>query len=130
MSLKKLTLLYMAFLASIIVAAGSGWARPVFRAVQHSTGGDKFFHFLLFGLLALMAGLSYKQEPIVYWGLSLLPSSVAILVFVVIEEASQLFLVNRSADLWDLFADFVGITLFDFLARRYLARAFPSAQPQ
>ena len=120
MSLRKITLLYMAFLVMVIVAANSGWARPVFRAVQHSTGGDKFFHFLLFGLLAFMSGLSFAQKPLLYKGFSLLPSSVAIAIFVVIEEASQLFLVNRSADLWDLFADFVGIILFDYLAQRAL----------
>ena len=130
MSLRKMTLLYMAFLLLVIVAADSGWARPVFRAVQKTAAGDKFFHFLLFGLLAFMCGVSFEQNPKVIQGVSILPSSVFIFLFVVIEEASQIFLVNRSADIWDLVADVIGITLFDYLARRLLLRDVPSALPQ
>jgi len=119
--LQKATWCYGAFIGLVIVAADAGAARPIFRAVQQSGGGDKFFHFLLFGVLTFLVGCSVEgQRPGLY---GLLPTSVAILVFVVAEEASQLLLSTRSADLGDLAADLVGILLCDLLARRFVLQS-------
>ena len=45
-----------------------------------------------------------------------------VLSFSVLEEFSQLFLINRAFDLIDLSADFLGISFFGYLAEKYLRK--------
>lgn len=78
--------------------------------------GDKISHFVLIGTLALLVNLSLQNRRIKigtrYW----LLGSVIVLIGVTLEETSQQLFANRSFDLVDLAANYVGIYCFGWLA--------------
>ena len=108
---------FLAFIAGVIFAADRHLARGFFGWVQSFPLGDKAGHFVLMGGLAFLLNRALAAREIPP-GVQL--GGVIIAVFVVAEEFSQLWLPWRTFDCADLVADFLGIALADWLARRFV----------
>lgn len=106
--------LYILTLVALVAAADLG-RLPAAVLLHRVPGGDKLGHFLLMGFLSFLVHLAWdrrRPEAARRWVVSL----VLVLV-VVLEEVSQLWLGNRHFEWTDLFADAAGILLFAALAR-------------
>ena len=110
---------FLVFISGVIYAADRHLARGFFEWVQSLPHGDKAGHFVLMGTLAFLLNraLAAREVPP---GLQL--GGVIVGVFVVTEEYSQLWLPWRTFDYGDLVADFMGIALAGWLARRFVKR--------
>jgi membrane-associated phospholipid phosphatase/VanZ family protein len=83
---------------------------------------DKFFHALLFGLLAFCVDLTMGFRDLSWRRLRLPIAVLIVLIPAAIEEAFQTMSPRRNADPLDLLADLVGIALFVLLSRALFAR--------
>jgi len=82
--------------------------------LQSIPAGDKLGHFLLFGTLAFLANLAVARSGAsLAWHLKI---TALVVVVVVAEELSQIFLPHRNFDSMDLVADLDGIILFSAFA--------------
>ena len=106
---------FFAFISTVIYAADRHLARGFFGWVQSVPLGDKAGHFVLMGTLAFLLNRALAGRT-VSPGVQL--GGVIVAVFVVAEEVSQRWMPRRTFDYADLLADFVGIALADWLARR------------
>lgn len=106
---------FFAFIVTVIYAADRHLARGFFNWVQTIPLGDKAGHFVLMGTLAFLLNRALAGRTISP-GVQL--GGVIVAVFVVAEEFSQRWLPWRTFDYGDLLADFLGIALADWLARR------------
>ena len=116
MKLKLLTGAYILVVAAIVVVADSRAWHGVLRPVREVPYGDKAGHFVLMGLLSLLVNLCLSCRSIRFAGVRVLAGSLIVLLVVVVEEFSQLFLRYRSFDAVDLVFDVAGIFLFGRLA--------------
>lgn len=101
--------LYILTLVALVAAADLGHL-PAAVLLHRVPGGDKLGHFLLMGLLSLVVHLAWdrrRPEATGRWRISL-----GLLLLVVLEEVSQLWLGNRHFEWMDLFADAAGILFF------------------
>ena len=114
--MKWLTIVFFALIILVIVLADAG--RLGFLGVVYEFRyGDKVGHFVLYGILAFLLDLTFFQalhhadqkRVAVMIGLIL-----ALLIG--LEEFSQKFLPSRSFSLMDLFAGYVGVIFFSWLA--------------
>ena len=112
-----LTLLYIVFIIYIMFLANSGQANSLFDVINNIPYGDKFGHAILFGLMAsgLSIATNFSHYSII--GFKLYTGAIVIFLFALAEEFSQVYLPNRTFDLIDLFASFIGI--FSFPAISY-----------
>lgn len=121
MRIKILAFLYIALLIMIVWLADHREYHHAFDLVRALSYGDKVGHFLLMGLLAFVVNLALKCKSWRIFDVRFLSGSVIVLIFVVIEELSQLFIRYRTFDWFDLLADGIGIFFFGRLAA-YLSR--------
>lgn len=112
-----IAVIYFLWLVGIVVLANS-------KGTQHFVDFgvgipyfDKIAHFVLMGGLSLLVNLALKVRKVKLLSISYLLGSVAVLVIVTIEEASQIFVRGRAFDLGDLVADYLGIIIFGEFAR-------------
>lgn len=117
-----LALVFFAFILWVIYLANAGQSSYFFKLVGMIPHGDKVGHFMLFGLLTLFVNIATKcrclslGEISIYWG------SLAVWLFVTIEEFSQHFIPTRTLDIYDYLADLIGITIFSLLSFVYQRR--------
>ncbi len=109
-------LTFFAFIIAVIYAADRHLARGFFEWVQSLPLGDKAGHFVLMGTLAFLLNRALAGRTL-RPGVQL--GGVIVAVFVVVEEISQRWLPWRTFDYADLAADFLGIAMADWLARRH-----------
>ena len=127
---------FFIFISIIIFLADTADHNFAFRLVGHIPYGDKFFHALLFGLMALVLnyGLDFRRvrfpthrlNPFSQNGalgnapytFHLQLGSIIVLIFATIEECTQYYIPSRTFDLGDLLADLVGVVLFSFIRKR------------
>lgn len=79
-------------------------------------GFDKFAHFMLTGVMALLLNLSLGNRQWRWRGLPILWGSAAVLTFMTLEEFSQIWIHTRSASLLDLMANVSGIIIIGSLS--------------
>lgn len=113
--MRWLAVIYSLIIIFIIVVADSGQYHFIFQFIQQIPFGDKFGHFILIGLLALVINLALQGRKIQVFNYSLLQGSVIIAILVMLEELSQFFIKNRTFDLGDLLFDFIGIVVFSYV---------------
>lgn len=113
-----LALLFALFLLCIILAANLGIGRRTLGLVYNFPYGDKIAHFLLFGVLSLLAGLSFSTRRVRLLDIPLLKSSLVIAALITLEEILQIPLARRDFDLIDLTAGLAGVFLFGELGAR------------
>ncbi len=114
-----LAALWLGAIGFIIFCADARKFRPFFNFVSSHPGLDKLGHFLLFGGAAFLLNLALGWRTWRVTGRNWLLGSTLVAVFCVTEEFSQLWFPSRTFDLLDLTADFAGIILFGWLARRF-----------
>ncbi|WP_020536698.1 VanZ family protein [Lewinella cohaerens] len=113
-----LALSFLAFIFWIIIQADLGQSIGFSKFVRHLPFGDKLGHFFLYGVLAFLVNLALKNRKIAISGHQILLGGLLVLVFAILEEFTQMALSTRNFELWDMFCDLLGITLFSWLALR------------
>ena len=116
-----LAICFFIFILWAIYVANSGQSNGLFKLVSTLPYGDKIGHFCLFGMLTLFANLAAKCRTLKIKGFSIYRGSLAVWVFVTVEELSQHFIPTRTLDIYDYLADLVGIiifSVFSFLLNR------------
>jgi VanZ family protein len=113
------TLLFFLFICWSITLANSGSKSIFIDIIKQVPYGDKLGHVLLYGVLTafMITALKLKILLLFNWPVQL--GSVLVLTFAFIEEATQLFLINRTFDIYDLYSDVVGVFLFTFVTVKY-----------
>jgi VanZ family protein len=115
---KWLALLFALFILLVIALANMGKV-GVLGFVNRIPLGDKAGHFLLYGLLALLIDLNlFRSLPSQSRRLLAVKVALILALLIGLEEASQLYLVNRTFSLADLFASYLGVLLFSWMAIR------------
>ena len=102
---------HVVFLALLISAANKGLLPGWVSLIRRIPLGDKVAHFVLFGILALLANVCCRCRRIRLGVLHVLTGSAVILVLSFCEETSQLFLQRRTFDPGDLLANALGIAI-------------------
>ena len=135
MAVRILAVAFAGFLVLIVILANQGRLYDFVPDPNQYPGGDKICHFVLMGTMAFLANLSFKGAAIFLAGWRWYLGSVLVMLFVVIEEFSQIFLDGRNFDLVDLAADVLGIMLLGSLggrmgvkSRMKLKHKFPKGQ--
>lgn len=103
---------FTCFILWIIYLANTGGQSIFFDLVRWLPYGDKIGHFCLFGLLTLLANFALNLKTISLVKFRVYLGALLVFSFAITEELSQFFIVSRSLDITDLFADIAGIGAF------------------
>lgn len=98
-----------------IILADIGSKNFVFKFIKSIPNGDKFFHLLLYGILALSLNFALNFRTIYLFRFNIQLGAIIVLIFAFLEEISQYFIPSRSFDLYDLLADVIGVILFSMI---------------
>lgn len=101
------------------IMADLGVRNPLITFVKEIPEGDKFAHFLIYGLFAFSLSIATNFHRTQLFGKSILTGSACILVFAIGEEFTQLAFPTRNFDFIDMLCDIVGIILFSKLALKW-----------
>lgn len=102
--------------AIAIVDADTGSSNFVFDALRPIRYGDKYGHFVLYGLMAFLLHIALRGAMWRWWRLAVPVAAVLVLAFGIAEEISQLYNPLRTFDLIDIASNFAGVILFTLLA--------------
>jgi hypothetical protein len=116
-AIQVLTVVFVILLIGMIIVANLGLEPAVLVFINEIPGGDKIGHFILMGLLSLFVNLSVGVKTTSIKSQSFLTGSLIVILIVVVEEFSQLFLRHRGFELLDLLFDTAGIVIFGQLAK-------------
>jgi hypothetical protein len=112
-----LSVTFLGFIAWIIYLANTAQNSMFFEFVGSIPYGDKLGHFCLFGFLTLGANFAFKLKSYKLLSLNVYLGSIAVFIFVLLEELSQYFIPSRTLDATDLLADIVGIITFSLITK-------------
>lgn len=116
--MKWITLLFTLFLILVIALADTG-NLGILKLVNRLPYGDKAGHFILYGVLALLADLTlFRSFPLQSPKRIALLSGLILALFIGLEEFSQQFFIERTFSYKDLIASYLGLTFFSWLALR------------
>lgn len=116
---------FFGFILWVIYLANTGSKSIFFDFIKLIPYGDKLGHVCLFGFLTMtvVAGSRFRSFSI--GNLRLYYGAVLVILFVVGEEISQIFIPSRTFDLIDLSADMFGILLavcVSYIVNKHLTR--------
>jgi VanZ family protein len=111
--IRAVTAIYIFFIIFIVYSAITASNREVMAYAEQVPGADKTCHVVLIGLLCLLLNLSFNTKRRGIGILKLSGISIALLLLVSLEEYSQNFLVNRTADWFDWLGNFAGVIIGD-----------------
>ncbi len=118
---KLLAFVYIAFLLAIAYWADTGSMPEVLKVIYRFPNGDRVAHFILYGLLAFLLNWAFPVRGLRLFGRWRIPiGSLVALAGAILEEISQLFFVNRTADLVDLGCGMLGILVATLLTKWWL----------
>ena len=92
------------------------YANLIPRAIRFIPYYDSIGHFVLFGLLGVIAHYAFKRRRVPAFGRNIPLGPTLAIVFACIDESLQIFSYNRTFDLMDLFFGILGILFFITLA--------------
>ena len=116
--MKWLTILFTRFIILIIVLADTG-NLGIVGFVYRIPYADKVGHFVLHGILVLLTDLTiFRSMPLQSRVRIVLLSGLTLALLIGLEELSQQNLSNRTFDLVDLSASYLGVIFFSWLALR------------
>ena len=119
MPMKWLAAFFALFILAIIVLADTGRLPHAVRAVYDFPYGDKVGHFVLYGILTLLLDLTLLRSlPPLGAKRIVVLSGLALALIIGLEEFSQQFFSNRTFDLIDLTASYLGVGFFSWLSLR------------
>lgn len=127
--LKWLAILFGLVIVAIIVLADLGKLGYI-RFLYDFPYGDKVGHFILYGILTLLIDLALFYSSARRISSTLLPSrkwfavkvGLILALVITVEEFSQQYFSNRTFDLIDLFASYLGVIVFSWLALKIAGR--------
>lgn len=116
--MKWLTVLFTLFIILIIILADTGHL-GVLAVLYHIPFADKVGHFVLYGILALLINLTlFRAVPLQTRKWVAILDGVILAFLIGLEELSQRSFSNRTFDLLDLSASYLGLIFFSWLAWR------------
>ena len=110
-----IAVIVFAFIVLVTYLANSGTDTLLFAFVRSVPYGDKIGHFFLYGVLTLILNLALNLKAITLNKRKVFIGSVSVIIFIVIEELSQLFIPIRTVDYFDFLAGGTGIAVFTFI---------------
>ena len=116
--MKWLTGGFILLLILIVLIANLGLGPVYFPFVYDFPGLDKIGHFLLMGTLSFLVNTTLGAKKIRILSANLLLGNLLVILVVVLEEISQIFLVHRACSVLDLAFDLGGIILGGYAAQR------------
>lgn len=111
---------FLSFILYVIYLANTGGQSVFFKLIKTIPYGDKLGHFMLFGMLTLLANFAFNHRFILLGNVKLWWGTLLVSGFVIFEETSQAFNVNRTFDLMDMTANAVGIIVFSLISLLWL----------
>jgi VanZ family protein len=116
--MKKLTILFAAFLLVIIILADAG-SLGFLYFIYDFPYGDKAGHFILFGIFSFLLNLTFlRSRPISTSKRVAVPVTLILALAIGLEEYSQRFFAGRTSSIVDLIFSYAGIALGAWLAYR------------
>ena len=112
--IRVVTVIYALAIAGIVWCASAGWYRVTFYWFIENIG-DKWLHFVLTGVMALLLNLSFNLAPVSPRNKWLLWGTTLMLSLATLEEASQYWFKYRTFDLVDLACNYLGILIIGHL---------------
>ena len=117
--MKLLAILFTLFIVLIIVLADMGTLPQHLGFLNKIPYGDKAGHFVLYGILTLLIDLTlFRSLPIRSPRLVAVSSGLILALIIGVEEFSQQYFSNRTFDLVDLLASYLGVIFFSWVALR------------
>jgi VanZ family protein len=114
--MKWLTVLFTVFIIVAIVLANNGKLGSL-HFIYDFPNGDKAGHFILFGILTFLLDLTFFQAfPLVDRKRVAVVIGLILALLIGLEEYSQKYFPGRTFSLFDLFASYVGVFFFSWLA--------------
>jgi VanZ family protein len=104
------------FIVYIIVTADRGTC-IICNVIKGFPYGDKAGHAGLYGMLVYLIALAYPTRRERAGWLSLYRTSAILAILITLEELLQWWFPDRTLDLGDLAASYVGVLVGDFFAR-------------
>ena len=121
--MKKLTILFAAFLLVIIILADTG-SLGFLAFLYNFPYGDKAGHFILYGILSFLLNLTFLRSRPHSTSKRVAVSVTLILALAIgLEEFSQQFFSDRTASLVDLMFSYAGAALGAWLAWKRAQKA-------
>lgn len=117
--LMVVTGLFFAFILWVIYVANSSAHNALLDWVRLTPYGDKMGHAGLFGMLTLLAITASGFRSLAFGNFRIYHGASWVVVFVVLEELSQIYIPSRTFDLNDLGADAVGVAAACFACFQY-----------
>ena len=116
--MKWITILFTLFIILVIALADTG-NLGILKLVNRLPYGDKAGHFILYGILALLADLTlFRSFPFQNPKRIAMISGLILALFIGLEEFSQRFFAERTFSYKDLIASYLGVIFFSWLALR------------
>ena len=114
--MKWLTVLFTLFIILIIVLADTG-NLGIVGFIYHIPYADKLGHFILYGILVLLINLTlFRSIPSQIRNRIVLLSGLTLAILIGLEELSQQHFANRTFDLVDLSASYLGLVFFSWVS--------------
>lgn len=110
MKAKAAAILFFVFLLFVIWAADTGRMPSIFRVMYDFPNGDRVGHVVLYGVLSFLLSLAFPRAGR-KCRFALPVPIMALLLFSLAEECSQMFFPSRTADPIDLACSFAGILI-------------------
>jgi len=126
---KNLALLFFGIILFVLVLAVTGILPILWRLIYGTPGGDKVAHVVFMGTLAYLVNLITFPRRVKLMRKTILLGTVMVIVFVTVEEFSQLFIPGRNFDLFDLAFSYLGIAisvwLFNYIKKARIKNKDP-----
>ena len=87
---RRLALAFALILVLIVLIADLGLGGETFAFIWSLPYADKIGHFTLFGVLSFLVSLGFPTRRLRLWFFPILKSSLFLMVFIIIEEATQI----------------------------------------
>jgi polysaccharide biosynthesis protein VpsQ len=110
--------IFFLFIIGIIVANDLGRIKSIINLVNSLPFGDKFGHIIFIGTLAYLLNYALANQLIKIGKYKILLGCLIIAVTMTIEEFSQIWIPNRTFDLVDLAANYLGISIAGWIRIR------------
>lgn len=120
--MKSFAVLYIVMIGVIIFLANTGRLGPIAELIRQNPYGDAVMHAVLMGFLLIAVNAMLSGREVRIGTVSLLWATILVVLFVVSEETTQLYLANRTFSLIDLGADFIGIGVAGIFIRKRQAK--------
>ena len=123
---KNLALLFIGITLFMLLLVVLGIMPELYHLIYSNPGGDKIAHIIFMGVLSYLVNLIIFPRTVDVYQKTFLLGTFLMVVFVTVEEFSQIFIPGRYFDLLDLALSYIGIGLSAWLFDRFKVRRTPT----